>query len=190
MKNDWLIRSQFCTCHDSWAVVTCANMWPDLAITIKIRGKKNFHKIWIMRSWILSGTDPCYRHSKGQAILCCKGNGFYCCLSKGLAQSFQSSEPSGAKEKMSRINGQSLYACFSWTLSLQMYKELKLAHSVNIKTGNEFCKVLNYQWFCLLFHCMPMGSPSTSIKYLLHPLSLVTIEWDIGLVSDKRDKIE
>ena len=22
------IRSQFCTCHDSWAVMTCAKLWP------------------------------------------------------------------------------------------------------------------------------------------------------------------
>ena len=24
------IRSQFCTCHDSWAAVVCAKMWPDV----------------------------------------------------------------------------------------------------------------------------------------------------------------
>ena len=29
MKNVEEIRPQFCTCHDSWAVVTCANLWPD-----------------------------------------------------------------------------------------------------------------------------------------------------------------
>ena len=29
LKNNDPIRSQFCTCHDSWAVVTCANLWPD-----------------------------------------------------------------------------------------------------------------------------------------------------------------
>ena len=27
-----LFRSQFCTCHDSWAVVGCAKLWPDLII--------------------------------------------------------------------------------------------------------------------------------------------------------------
>ena len=35
-KNSDLIRSQFCTCHDSWAVVTCAKLLPD---NIKIKSK-------------------------------------------------------------------------------------------------------------------------------------------------------
>ena len=26
------IMWQICTCHDSWAVITCANLWPDLII--------------------------------------------------------------------------------------------------------------------------------------------------------------
>ena len=41
MNNDHItcIRSHFCTCHDSWAVVTCAKLWPDLTITIKIVNK-------------------------------------------------------------------------------------------------------------------------------------------------------
>ena len=33
------VRSQFCTCHDSSAVVTCANFIPDLIITIIIKIK-------------------------------------------------------------------------------------------------------------------------------------------------------
>ena len=32
------IRSQFCTCHGSSAVVTCATLWPDLIIRIKAKG--------------------------------------------------------------------------------------------------------------------------------------------------------
>ena len=32
--------SQFCTCHDSWAVMTCANLWHDWIITSKIRAIK------------------------------------------------------------------------------------------------------------------------------------------------------
>ena len=31
LKNDHMIRSQFCTCHDSLAAVTCANLWPYLS---------------------------------------------------------------------------------------------------------------------------------------------------------------
>ena len=34
------IRSQFCTCHDSSAVVTCANLWPDWAIKTKNYSKE------------------------------------------------------------------------------------------------------------------------------------------------------
>ena len=29
MKNNNGIRLQVCTCHDSWAVLACANVWPD-----------------------------------------------------------------------------------------------------------------------------------------------------------------
>ena len=34
MKNDNLIRSQICTCHDSRAVVTCAKLWPEQIIIV------------------------------------------------------------------------------------------------------------------------------------------------------------
>ena len=43
------IRSQFCTCHDSWAVVTCANMCPECVVKIVIKAK-SFHKISVMNS--------------------------------------------------------------------------------------------------------------------------------------------
>ena len=41
MKNDDAIRSQLCTCHDSWAVMTCANLWPDSIHKILTNTKKN-----------------------------------------------------------------------------------------------------------------------------------------------------
>ena len=41
-----IIRSQFCTWHNSWAVVPCAKWWPDWTIRIKIIAKWNFsHKL-------------------------------------------------------------------------------------------------------------------------------------------------
>ena len=43
MKNNDPIKSQFCTCHDSWAVVTCANLWTDQINKIKIEAN------WIAR---------------------------------------------------------------------------------------------------------------------------------------------
>ena len=44
MKNNNLIRSQFCTCHDSWAVMVCAKLWPDWIIEIKIRVTRTFKR--------------------------------------------------------------------------------------------------------------------------------------------------
>ena len=37
LQNNDQTRSQFCTCHDSWAVVTCANLWPGWIVRIEIR---------------------------------------------------------------------------------------------------------------------------------------------------------
>ena len=34
---DYTIRSQFCTCHDSWAVMACAKLEPDLIIIFHLR---------------------------------------------------------------------------------------------------------------------------------------------------------
>ena len=39
MKHKQLIRSQIRTCHDSWAVVSCVNLWPDWMYKIKDRVK-------------------------------------------------------------------------------------------------------------------------------------------------------
>ena len=36
-KNCHPIRPQFCTCHNSWAVVACAKLWPDWILEIKMR---------------------------------------------------------------------------------------------------------------------------------------------------------
>ena len=30
------IRSLICTCHDSWAVVACVNIWPDLTVSFRV----------------------------------------------------------------------------------------------------------------------------------------------------------
>ena len=38
-KNGDQITSEFCTCHNSWAVVTCAKFWHDWMVRIKIRAK-------------------------------------------------------------------------------------------------------------------------------------------------------
>ena len=48
------IRSQFCTCHDSLAVVTCAKLWPDWIIRIKINAKRVFTRFqpWAHKSLV------------------------------------------------------------------------------------------------------------------------------------------
>ena len=44
---DYSIRPQFCTCHNSSSVVTCANLWPDRIIVI---WKRIFTKLWAHKS--------------------------------------------------------------------------------------------------------------------------------------------
>ena len=42
ITNNDQIWSQFCTCHDSWAVMTCAKLWPYQSIKRKTIGKVIF----------------------------------------------------------------------------------------------------------------------------------------------------
>ena len=64
-----MIRSQFCTCHDSWAAVACAKLWPDCMYNIKIR-RKIIHKIWVTSSVPLCGLVTMAQHpSSCQGIL-------------------------------------------------------------------------------------------------------------------------
>ena len=51
VNNHNQIRSQFCTCHDSSAVMTCAKLWPDWIIKIKLKELKR--TFTIMRSKIM-----------------------------------------------------------------------------------------------------------------------------------------
>ena len=41
------IATNFCTCHDSTAVVPCTKFCSDHCIRIEVRVKRNFHRIWI-----------------------------------------------------------------------------------------------------------------------------------------------
>ena len=40
------IATNFCTCHDSTAVVPCAKFCSDHSIRLEMRVKRNFHRIW------------------------------------------------------------------------------------------------------------------------------------------------
>ena len=41
------IATNFCTCNNSTAVVPCTNFFSDHCIRIEVRGKPNFHRIWV-----------------------------------------------------------------------------------------------------------------------------------------------
>ena len=45
--------SQFCTCHDSWAAITCENLWSHWIIRIIIYSKKNYLKRNSVRSSLI-----------------------------------------------------------------------------------------------------------------------------------------
>ena len=49
------IASNFCTCHNSTAVVACAKFCSNHFIKNWMRAKQNFHRIWIMMelSWLV-----------------------------------------------------------------------------------------------------------------------------------------
>ena len=42
------IATNFCTCHDSTAVVPCTKFCSDHCIRIEVRANRNFHRIWIV----------------------------------------------------------------------------------------------------------------------------------------------
>ena len=71
LNNNDPMRSQFCTCHDSWAVVTCAMLWSDWIINIIIRARRivaKFH-FWALKSfvkWILTHLYVMLFYASGQ----------------------------------------------------------------------------------------------------------------------------
>ena len=61
VNNNDHIRSQFCTCHDSWAVMPCAKVLPDCTIRNKLRAKliATSFQIWAHKL-IVTLTPSCY----------------------------------------------------------------------------------------------------------------------------------
>ena len=57
------IRSQFYTCHDSWTVVACAELWSDLMIIFQIKKQHEFLQDLVMISmcdnWTCSSLSRC-----------------------------------------------------------------------------------------------------------------------------------
>ena len=90
---------QFCTCHDSSAVVACAKLWHDGIARIKIRTEKNFirFQLWhdeisVMGSWSVckTGPWPLNLHSERSLPAWC----YFLCLSDRMnATAFEPESP-------------------------------------------------------------------------------------------------
>ena len=54
MKSFISMRSQFCRCHDSWAVMACAKLWPDLIISFHVRATYIFTRfgLWAHKLFV------------------------------------------------------------------------------------------------------------------------------------------
>ena len=67
------IRSQFCTCHDSGAVVTCAKLRPDLVTIVHVTATIDFRRLgyeFINHSWngaVIAVVGPASRQIIGAA---------------------------------------------------------------------------------------------------------------------------
>ena len=87
------IRSQFCTCHDSWAVVACANLCHDLIIIFHVRTTniflQNLHYHFINPLW--DGSRPC-GHGNPDTFACRWIWKFWHLLGTGLTKSVYSWE--------------------------------------------------------------------------------------------------
>ena len=78
--NAFQINSQFCTCHNSPAVVTCAKLLTDLIIGIKIRVKMTFIRF---QSWVYK---LCAKWISGLRLWRCSRVVFTECYPKSLVQ--------------------------------------------------------------------------------------------------------
>ena len=56
-----LTRSQCCTCHDSWAVVACAKLWPHLTIIFHVRVTCNLtrFRLWALKHFVKQSNCLC-----------------------------------------------------------------------------------------------------------------------------------
>ena len=54
LRYNWLIMSQFYTCHDSWAVMAYATLWPDLVIIFYLGNSRSFlwYALWACKIFV------------------------------------------------------------------------------------------------------------------------------------------
>ena len=62
------IATNFCTCHDSTAVVPCTKFCSDHYIRIEMRVKRDFHRIWIAMEKLLVKRGPGGRLNKKDGL--------------------------------------------------------------------------------------------------------------------------
>ena len=60
------LKSQFCTYHDSWAVMTCAKLWPDGIIGIQMRTKRIFTRfqLYAQKQFVKWVLGACFTKAK------------------------------------------------------------------------------------------------------------------------------
>ena len=73
------VRPQFCTWHDSWAVMPCAKLWADLIISFHVRAKHNFARFesWAQKlfvTWVPTSMLPCCFISHSCNLISATGN--------------------------------------------------------------------------------------------------------------------
>ena len=54
------IRLEICTCHDSSAVVACANFWPDQTISFKSRANQVLIQLWAHNPLVKWIPEQCF----------------------------------------------------------------------------------------------------------------------------------
>ena len=63
------IATNFCTCHDSTAVVPCTKFCSDHCIGIEMRPKRNFHRIWIAMEKPLVKRGPVHEYATSSTLM-------------------------------------------------------------------------------------------------------------------------
>ena len=63
-KNDSQTRTQFCTCHDGWAVVAGINLWPDWTTGIKKNYYELLNLLWSTLFLLQMSTNAWWKQTK------------------------------------------------------------------------------------------------------------------------------
>ena len=74
LDSNTVIATKFCTCHDSYAVVSCARICCDLMASNGITERRNFHCIWIVgKKSVVKGAPVPVNYSRSPTRSCWSG---------------------------------------------------------------------------------------------------------------------